>query len=203
VDVCAAGLGVALDEARARVWVACAGGDAAQVALVDVSGAPRLERMLPLDDGSGSPGVSAAYLLLDGKHAYVSAQGSGDLWIFDQDSGALVRRIALGSDSFPQRMALTPDGVWVLLCVDGLQQLAAIDTTALEVLDRIPTGTAHPQAIAVTPDGAWAVITDENDLVHPGHVARIPLATLGTGAARIDAWAQARVFPQPVIMLGK
>jgi hypothetical protein len=145
--------------------------------------------------------VAPAYVLLDGKHAFVTAQGSGDLWIFDQASFALVRRISFGSDSFPQRMGMTPDGRWILVCVDGAEQIAAVDTEALEVLDQIATNGVHPQAIAVLPGGRQAVLTDENDLVHPGRIVRLDLAGLGSGGAHIDEFVGAHVFPQPIIVV--
>jgi DNA-binding beta-propeller fold protein YncE len=200
VDVCAAALGVALDEAAGRVYAACAGAGA--IAVVDVSGAaPRLASTLPLDDGSGSPGAQAAYLALDGANLYATAQGSGDLWIFDRATLALRRRIAFGSDAFPQRMALTADGSLLLVAIDASQRLAAVSTSALVVADTLALAGVHPQGLALSPDGRFALVTDENDLKNPGRLARVALAGLGAGGARLDATAPATVFPQAVIVV--
>jgi DNA-binding beta-propeller fold protein YncE len=197
--VCAAALGVALDEARGRVWVACLGD--ANVAVVDVSGAPRLERTLPLDDGQGNRGLEAAYVALDGAHAFVTAQGSGDLWIFDQAGEALVKRLGFESGAFPQRMALVPGRPELLVALDGLEQLALISTVGLTPLDRVVLMSVHPQGIAVTPDGRYAVVSDENDLMHPGRVVRVDLTGLGMGGAHLDELQPARVFPQAVLII--
>jgi len=191
-DVCAAALGVALDEARERVWVACLGGDA--LALVDVANdAPRVEQMVPL-----GAGTAPAYVLLDDAHAFVTASGSGELIALDRADATVAKRIAFGSDAFPQRMALAGD--LVLVCVDDAQQLAAISRAALEPVDTVATPGMHPQGIAVTRDGRYALFTDENDLLHPGQVVRVDLAGLGSGGAHVDATAPTRVFPQAVIV---
>jgi DNA-binding beta-propeller fold protein YncE len=197
-DVCAAGLGVALDEPRQRVWVACVGSNT--LARVDVSGAPRVEDMVTLDDGSGSPGDQAAYVVLDDNHAFVTAQGSGDLWIFDRETAAFEKRISFGSDAFPQRMALL-GGDLVLVCVDYLERLAAVSRSALEVIDTVPLDGFRPQGIAVTPDGHWAVISDENDLVHVGRALSVDLTGIGSGGAHVVGREWARVFPQAVLIV--
>jgi hypothetical protein len=193
-DLCNAPLGLALDEPRARLWVACAGSD--QIALVDVSGAPRLDRLIALDD-AGTTGRQPAYVILDGQHAFVTAQASDDLWIFDQETATLTRRIAFESGTFPQRMALVPGAL--LVALDYSSALAAIDTSALVVADRIPLTPLHPQGIAVY--DSWALVTDERDLMRPGHLARVALGGLGVGGAHLDGTAAAAVFPQAVIVL--
>jgi DNA-binding beta-propeller fold protein YncE len=195
VDVCAAGLGVGLDEPRQRAWVACAGDG--QLALVDVSGAPRLDRTLPLDDGAGGHAEQPAYLLLDGTRAWVSAQGSGDLWILDQGSAAFVKRIAFGSSAFPQRLAWLPDGTALLIALDGASQLGLVATQGLFIMDRVALDGVHPQGLAVARDGSYLLITDENDLVHPGRVARFERGA----APRISAFAPTAVFPQAVLLI--
>ena len=200
VELCNAPLGVALDAARARLWVACAGSDA--LALVDLSGpTARLDRTIPLDDGAGTLGSQAAYVVLDGKHVFVTAQASGDLWIFDQETGAYVKRIAFGSSAFPQRLALVPGHPLLLVALDYLSQMAAIDTDALVVADTVPLTGVRAQGIAVTADAHYAIVTDERDLMKPGHVVRVDLNGLGAGGAHVDGSALAAVFPQSVILL--
>lgn len=197
VDVCAAALGLALDEARGRVWVACLGAEGADaVAIVDVTGpAPRVDRLLPL-----APNAGAAYVLLDGKSAFVTTQVSGELWIFDQASYARRAALPLGSGSFPQQMARTPDGAFVLVAVDGGQEIAAVATDGLLVVDRVPLRGYHPQGIAVTPDGRYALFTDEGDLKAPGRLGRIDLRGLGAGGARLEATVGTRVFPSAIVI---
>jgi len=196
-DLCNAALGIALDEARGRLWLACAGSDA--LALVDAN-TLAVERMIPLDD-NGTPGSQPAYLALDGKHAFVTAQNSGDLWIFDQETAALVKRIAFENGTFPQRMALVPNSRALLVALDYSSALGAIDTDALVVADRVPLNGLHPQGVAVTADAHWALVTDERDLQRPGHLARVDLGGLGAGGAHLDGTALAAVFPQAVIVL--
>ncbi len=200
VEICNAPLGLALDEPRARLWVTCAGSD--EMALVDLSGATaRLDRVLPLDDGMGNLGSQPAYLVLDGAHAFVTAQNSGDLWIFDQESGAVVKRIGFGNDSFPQRLARVPGYPLVLVNIDYLERMAAIDTGGLVVADTVPLDGVRAQGIAVTNDAQWALITDEHDLMHAGRLVRVSLVGLGAGGAHLDETAPAAVFPQAVIVL--
>jgi DNA-binding beta-propeller fold protein YncE len=196
VQVCNAALGVALDEPRGRVWVACLGGST--LALVDVTGAPRLDRMVPLDDGGGSPGSGPAYVVLDDGHAFVTAQESGDLWAFDRATAAFARRITFGADAFPQRMALVGD--MLLVCVDYAERIVAVARDALQVVDTIAVPGMRPQGIAVTRDGRFALFTDENDLVDPGRVVRVDLAGLGSGGAHVLDSVRTRIFPQAVII---
>ncbi len=198
-DVCGAGLGVALDEPRSRAFVACLGGNA--VAEVDVSGAPTLTRTLPLDDGKGNLGMGAAYLALDGKHLFATAQTSGDLWIWDLASTTFVSRIDLGSSGFPQRMAFTPDGSLLLVAVDFANQLAAVSTSALEIFDRVLLPGTQTQGIAVSGDGKWALVTDETDLQSPGRLVRVDLAGLGTGGAKKVDSVETADFPQAVVIV--
>jgi hypothetical protein len=197
-DLCNAGLGIALDEARHKLWVACPGSD--QLALVDVSGPPVLDHYIELDD-NGMKGVQPAYVLLDGKHAFVTAQASDDLWIFDQESTALTKRLAFESGTFPQRMAAVPNSRAILVALDYSSALAAIDTEGLVVADRVPLIGVRAQGVAVTADSHWALVTDERDLMRPGHLARVDLTGLGVGGAHLDGTALAAVFPQAVIVL--
>lgn len=197
VEVCAAALGVALDEARSRAWVACAGAaDENALAIVDVSSAPRLDRLLPV-----APAAGAAYLVLDERHAFLTAQSSGELFVFDRETLARAGHVSFGSDAFPQRMALMPDAKNLLVAVDGGQLIAEVSTEALIVVDRVATPGAHPQGIAVVPDGRYALFTDENDLVHPGRLVRVDLTGLGSGGAHVDAAAPALVFPQAIVIV--
>jgi DNA-binding beta-propeller fold protein YncE len=197
VDVCAAALGVALDEMRGRAWVACLGApDDKALAIVDVtSDAPRLDRVLPM-----AAGIGAAYVLLDEKHAFVTAQKSGELWMFDRATYAQAGRLTFATDAFPQRMALTPDRAYVLVAVDGNERIAAISTDALLEVDGVRLSGFHPQGLAVTRDGRYLLFTDEGDLVHDGRVGRIDLSGLGSGGARLDGTAPTHVFPQAIIV---
>src|SRR5205823_1052656 len=106
-----------------------------------------------------------------------------------------------GSDSFPQRIAPTPDGAFMLVALDGASAIAAVSTAALLPLDRIDLPGVHPQGLAVTPDGRLLLATDEGDLVHPGRVARISLDGLGSGGARLEGTAPTAVFPQAVLIV--
>jgi DNA-binding beta-propeller fold protein YncE len=197
-DLCNAGLGIALDETRSRVWAACAGSD--QLAIVDMNDLS-LQQMVTLNDGMGNDAGQPAYIVLDGNHAFITAQASGDLWILDQETTALVTRIGFGNDAFPQRLSLVPNSNALLVAVDYLSTLAVIDTQALVVADKIPVGLLRPQGIAVTADSHWALVTDEHDLVHPGHLLKVDLTGLGAGGGRLDSEAPAAVFPQAVIVL--
>ena len=200
VDVCAAALGVARDDAGERVWVTCLGDD--HVAVVDTRAAtPTLIGTFTLDDGAGSHGLQPAYVLVAGERVFVTAQGSGDLWIFDRASMAFVKRIDLGSSSFPQRMALMHDGAHVLIAVDGASQLGAVVMPALVLTARIPLPGIHPQALAVTSDDRFALVSDENDLIHPGRLARVSLGGLDAGGATLDGTVPAGTFPQAVLIV--
>jgi hypothetical protein len=190
-DLCNAALGIALDEARGKLWVACPGSD--QLAIVDLASFT-VDRML---DAGSQP----AYVVLDGQHAFVSAQNSGELWIFDQATAALAQRLAFDSGSFPQRLALVPNSRALLVALDYSSSLAAIDTQSLVVADRIPLGLLRPQGIAVTGDSRWALVTDEHDLMRPGQLLAVDLTGLGAGGGRLADEAPAAVFPQAVIIL--
>jgi DNA-binding beta-propeller fold protein YncE len=198
-ELCAAALGVALDEPRGRVWVACLGDD--QVAAVDVGGTPRVFTMGPLLDGT-TRGKGPAYVATDGARVYVTAQTSSDLWMLDPASGDVTARVAFESGAFPQRLARLP-GDLLLVALDGAETLAAISTSGAFVADRVMLPGVHPQGIAVSPDGLTALVTDENDLMNPGRLARVRLDGLGMGGARLDGTAPAAVFPQAVIWIAR
>lgn len=198
VEVCAAPMGVALDEARGRLWVACLGD--ARLALVDVSGAPKLDRYVALSDGNGA-GSQPAYVVLDGAHAFVTAQGSGELWIFDQASAGVVKRLPFGSEALPQRLALAADGKLVLVSVDYGHRLAAVSTSALEELASVTLPEVDPQGIALSRDGSYALVTDENDLKLPGRLVRVALGGLLAGGAHFSGSAPAEVYPQSVLLV--
>ena len=157
--------------------------------------------MVPLDDGAGNLGSQPAYLYLDGTHAFVTAQNSGDVWIFDQDTAAYVKRIGFGDSAFPQRMAGVPGYPLLLVAVDYLEQLVAIDTNALAVADTVPLTGVRAQGIAVTADAHYALVTDERNLKDQGRLVRVDLTGLGAGGAHLDGSAEAAVFPQAVIVL--
>jgi DNA-binding beta-propeller fold protein YncE len=193
VDICNAALGIQLDEANSRLWVACAGSDS--IAIVDTNPL-KLDRVIPLDDGTNQ-GRQAAYILLDGKHAFVTAQASDDLWIYDQNDFSLSKRIAFESGTFPQRLAIVQN--LVLVALDFVSALAAIDTTSFVVADRVPLGGAHAQGIAVS--GRYALVTNETDLKNPGQLLRVDLMGLGAGGAHLDGNAAAAVFPQAVVVI--
>jgi DNA-binding beta-propeller fold protein YncE len=193
VEICNAALGIQLDEANSRLWVACAGSDA--IAIVNTNPLA-LDRVIPLEDGTNQ-GRQAAYVLLDGKHAFVTAQASDDLWIFDQNDLSLTKRIAFESGTFPQRMAMVQSVV--LVALDYVSALGAIDANQLVIEDRVPLGGAHPQGIAVS--GRYALVTNESNLKNPGQLLRVDLMGLGAGGAHLDENAPAAVFPQAVIVI--
>lgn len=198
VEVCAAPMGVVLDEANARAWVACLGDD--ELALVDLSGAPKLDRFVLLTDGN-VPASQPAYLILDRTHAFVTAQGSGELWVLDRMSAQVVKRLPFGSDSFPQRLALSADGQLVFVNVDYANRIAAISTSALEELASVPLPGVNPQGIALSHDGSFALVTDESDLKTPGRLVRVTLENLLAGGAHFSGSAPSEIFPQALLLI--
>lgn len=201
-ELCAAPLGVALDEARGRVWVACAGSD--ELALVDVSApaAPRLDRLVALDDGRPGAGQQPAYVALSEHNAYVSAQGSGEVWTFDRESAVMKRRLALGSESFPQRL-LVLYGDRALVALGGAQSVAVFEDRA-GLWGTISLPGRRPQGLA---RADFLVTTDEGDLSHPGRLVESHLCSLDIGpigelcTLDVSGEAPTSVFPQAVVVV--
>ena len=179
---------------------------AATIAIVDVHDDARrsIVQTVALDDGSGSPGDRPVVRARSTtNHAFVTAPGSGDLWVFDRASHRLERRIPLGSDAFPQRLALAPAMRRCRWCAStAAERLAAVSTATRSLVvdhDRRPARTRR--ASRSRPTDASPCSPTRTTSCTPA----APCASTSPGsapAARTStARADARVFPQAVVIV--
>lgn len=85
----------------------------------------------------------------DGKTAFVSVTGSGQVSAIDLDSGKLVK---IPTEARPQGSVLSKDGRELYVTTSGASSIAVIDTAAKRAIAHIPTERG-PNRIALTPDG--------------------------------------------------
>lgn len=95
---------------------------------------------------------AAIALTPDGRRALVSATYSGDLTIFEIESGQLrpAGSIHLGFE--PRGVAVSPDASLSYVALTASNEVAVVDLTVLKELARIAVG-RWPRYLALTPDG--------------------------------------------------
>ena len=104
-------------------------------------------------------GIEAAHgigFATDGSKVYVSDEATSTLDVFDRESGALIKKIALSAH--PNNIAVTPKGDRIVVAIAREPgAVDVIDTKTLTVKKTIPVhGRLHN--IYVTPDGKYAVM---------------------------------------------
>lgn len=104
-------------------------------------------------------GVSAPSALA--QQAFVSNNGSGTVSVIDTTTlpPSVIATVNVGS--FPNGVAISPDGASAYVANAGSGTVAVIDTTTLLVTP-VPVG-ARPAWIAFTPDGTRAYVTNFGD----------------------------------------
>ena len=92
----------------------------------------------------------------DGSKVFVSNEATSTLDVFDRESGALIKKIALSDH--PNNIAVTPQGDRVVVAIArGTGALDIVDAKTLTLTKTIPThGRLHN--VYVTPDGKYAVM---------------------------------------------
>lgn len=98
----------------------------------------------------------------DGRRGYVSSQRRGqDIVVFDTASTNIVGRVPMPNLEL-RKLAVSPDGKRLYAAArtdaQGTGQVAVIDTTSLQIVQRIPVE-AFPLALTVTPSGACLIVT--------------------------------------------
>lgn len=112
----------------------------------------------------------------DGKHAYVTNHGSGNVNVIDTSTDAVVATVKVGSG--PYGIAIAPDGKHAYVADNGSANVDVIDTATNTVTAAIPAGTG-PYGLAVTPDGKTAYVSNQT----AGTVTPINTATNTAGTA--------------------
>jgi len=112
----------------------------------------------------------------DGKHAYVTNHGSGNVSVIDTSTNAVVATVKVGSG--PYGIAITPDGKHAYVADNGSSNVDVIDTATNTVTATIGAGTG-PYGLAVTPDGKTAYVSNQS----AGTVTPIDTATGTAGTA--------------------
>jgi 6-phosphogluconolactonase (cycloisomerase 2 family) len=107
----------------------------------------------------------------DGETMVAGGQISGELMVFDLSDPAVprvVQRIQVGGA--PWHPAFTLDGRWVFVPLNRANQVAVVDTSTWEVVDRIEgRGIAEPHGAVPSPDGRIMFVSNNN--LQGGYVA--------------------------------
>ncbi|HET9332935.1 MAG TPA: YncE family protein [Gemmatimonadota bacterium] len=119
----------------------------------------------------------------DGGTMVAGGQISGELMVFDLSDPAaprVVERIQVGGA--PWHPAFTLDGRWVFVPLNRANQVAVVDTSTWEVVDRIEgRGIAEPHGAVPSPDGRNMFVSNNN--LQGGYVPTGSDAQAGTVVA--------------------
>ena len=156
------------------VAVACSLGD--EIVLLS---SPDLEEVsrFPVDVEPGEPG-SPAYKPLnlawspDGSRLYVALHLADRVRVFDSE-GTHVGDVLTGRR--PAQIALSPDGLTLVVANRGDGTVSLIDTELLQERSRVALGAAHPHGIALDGSGTRAFVTCEGTPTTPGRLVAVKL----------------------------
>ncbi|MDT7642065.1 MAG: hypothetical protein QOC83_6353 [Pseudonocardiales bacterium] len=110
----------------------------------------------------------------DGRHAYVTNNGSNDVSVIDTVSNAVTATVVVGHQ--PANVAITPNGGAAYVTNYGSGTVSVIDTARNSVTATIPVA-ATPAAVAISPDGSSAYLTNFGAGAAAGSVSAIDIAT--------------------------
>jgi YVTN family beta-propeller protein len=96
---------------------------------------------------------------------FVSGSSASTVSEIDAATDHVARNIDVGKG--PQGLAMTADGKWLLVAVNGDDRVAFVDTTAHGVSATVPV--PKPHTIAIRPDGRQAYVASQE----PGHFALV------------------------------
>ena len=109
------------------------------------------------------PGVGADWLQSRDKHIlYVTMPDQDAVAIIDTVTRKLIKIISTGEGSKPTRLALQPDGRKLWVGLDGMPQVAAIDTEINALLGTVETGSGLHNIVA-TGDNRYVYVTNSSD----------------------------------------
>jgi YVTN family beta-propeller protein len=136
-------------------------------------------------DGGGNP--SAVTVSPDGGTAYYT--NLGGVSVLDTATNTIARNIDLrhvdwsGSpqSSFPSGVAISPDGSVLYAVLNGLNQVAVINTADYNVSKIALTGYPSPQGVAISPNGARLYVANQNGTVSVINTADNTVAATITG----------------------
>src|SRR5580704_10403336 len=131
-----------------RVYITNSAGDA-----IDVIDPATNKGVQQIKDIEAAHGINFAK---DGSKVFVSNEATSTLDVFDRESGALIKKIALSDH--PNNIAVTPQGDRVVVAIArGSGGLDVVDAKTLTLKKTIPTH-ARLHNVYVTPDGKYAVM---------------------------------------------
>jgi YVTN family beta-propeller protein len=129
--------------------------------------------------GSGPRGIALDQRL---KRAYVALSGDDAVEVFDMNSEIALSKTVLMRGDEPQELALTPDGLTLLVVNEHSDTVSIIDTVAMVEVSRIPVGRS-PRSLVIDRKGTKAFVF--NSLSDSISVIDIPyrqvMGTISTG----------------------
>jgi len=95
------------------------------------------------------------------KRAYVALTGDDAVELFDMNSEILLAKTMLMRGDEPQELALTPDGLSLLVTNSRSNTVSIIDTVAMVEVSRIPVG-RNPGTLVIDKTGTRAFVFNRN-----------------------------------------
>jgi PQQ-dependent catabolism-associated beta-propeller protein len=89
----------------------------------------------------------------DGLRVYVTSETAGTMTVIDAHTQTVARTVALGTDSKPVGIAVSPDGRWAYVSGGRCNCVDAIDTRTFKVTTIVQRMGRRPWGVAVTSDG--------------------------------------------------
>jgi DNA-binding beta-propeller fold protein YncE len=172
--VCSGPHHAAVDPAGKLVAVACSLSD--EIVLLDASTLAETGRFTAGPE-AGPPGEPALKPLNlgwspDGRTLWVGLHLAGSVRVFERD-GEIVGTVAVGNR--PAQIALTSDGMTLVVANRGDASLSLVDADALVEKARIPLQAAHPHGIALDDAHRLAFVSCEGTPQSAGRAVAVDL----------------------------
>ena len=120
----------------------------------------------------------------DGARLFAVCEGTGEVVVYEPNTGAIVRRIPVGR--VPKGLALSPDGKHLYVANSWSDSVSEIDTASLEVVRTLPAG-FEPNAVITDLPGRFLYVANRvsNDVsvVDLAAGAEVKRLAAGRGAA--------------------
>lgn len=139
---------------------------------------------------------------------WVSCAGSGELWVLDEATGAVIEVVALHPGSAPAGLVLTPDGEQAIVALEASGELVAVEVGSRQVARRLAVG-PRPFGLAISGDGArlWAtrkVSPDAGAEVYAvdGALSQVEVLRVAPDELTVDGEDRARGLPNYLLAAG-
>jgi YVTN family beta-propeller protein len=150
------------------------GFSAGPIVIFDLVKGTVLQQLKPFS--GAKPSLTGAVYSPDGQHLYASDYANNatiDAYLVAADgtvtyTGSVNLPTPNGNNSIPAGLAISPDGNTIYAALNGLNELAVINASTLQVTSQIPVGNA-PWGVALDTTNNIVWVTNEGGLVPTGN----------------------------------